>query len=51
MTSQTAISYYTNLPHVTMLQLNFVVRALIKVVFGATLGPGSHAVGVNMSST
>jgi hypothetical protein len=27
-----------------MLQLNFVVRALIKMVFGATLGPGSHAV-------
>lgn len=24
-------------------QLNFVVRALIKMVFGATLGPGSHA--------
>ena len=34
---------------VPMLQLNFVVRALIKMVFGATLGPGSHAVGVNRS--
>lgn len=29
--------------HTEMAQLNFVVRALIKMVFGATLGPGSHA--------
>jgi hypothetical protein len=33
-------------PYAPMLQLNFVVRALIKMVFGATLGPGSHAVSV-----
>lgn len=47
-TPQASISYDLHLPHVPMLQLNFVVRALIKMVFGATLGPGSHAVGVNM---
>jgi len=29
-------------PCVAPLQLNFMVRALIKVVFGATLAPGSH---------